>query len=98
MSNAIQAEMGKNEQKIMRGPVSVALVFHLIKPQSAPKKKVIYPIKRPDLDKLVRAAMDALTGTIVMDDSQVTVLIAKKVWETNGPGVHMEIVELVPNG
>lgn len=91
--NALQAEMIKNKTEIFRGPVSVSFNFHLIKPKSAPKKKVIYPIKRPDLDKLIRAGMDALTGTIVIDDSQITYVDARKVWETNGPGVLIVITE-----
>jgi Holliday junction resolvase RusA-like endonuclease len=36
-----------------------------------------YP-KRPDLDKLVRAVLDALTGVCYLDDSQVTRIEAEK--------------------
>ena len=35
---------------------------------------------RPDLDKLVRAVLDALTGIAYADDAQVMSLIARKWW------------------
>jgi crossover junction endodeoxyribonuclease RusA len=39
------------------------------------------PKVAPDLDKLVRAVLDALTGTAYYDDAQVVMIIAKKVYE-----------------
>jgi Holliday junction resolvase RusA-like endonuclease len=41
-----------------------------------------YP-KRPDLDKLIRAVMDALTGTCYLDDSQVVRIRASKSWRSD---------------
>jgi len=38
-----------------------------------------YP-KTPDLDKLVRGVLDALTGVCYVDDSQVTTIECEKVW------------------
>lgn len=35
---------------------------------------------RPDLDKLCRAALDAMTGVVYVDDSQVAILSACKEW------------------
>lgn len=58
----------------MEGPVVVRLEFYLPKPKSAPKR-VIYPVKKPDLDKLVRTVKDAMTRAgVYRDDSQVVVL------------------------
>lgn len=37
-----------------------------------PKKKRVHHVVRPDLDKLLRAVLDSLTGIIYADDSQVT--------------------------
>jgi crossover junction endodeoxyribonuclease RusA len=71
----------------------VELAFMLVKPASAPKKKQTWPVHRPDLDKLVRAVLDALTGSIIIDDSQVVSLVATKEWETNGPGVMVMVQE-----
>src|SRR5437773_12459326 len=53
------------------GPVGIELHFGIPKPKSAPKKRRVWPDKRPDLDKLCRAVFDALTYVIFADDSQV---------------------------
>lgn len=59
-------------------PVHLTVRFYLPRPKSAPKR-VVWPAKRPDLDKLVRAVCDALTAAgIWRDDSQVVTLTASK--------------------
>lgn len=47
---------------------------------NAPK----YMIKTPDLDKLERSILDAMTGIIYEDDSQVADLISKKRYSDEG--------------
>jgi len=64
---------------MLDGPVAVYLVFVLPRPVSLPKK-VHYHTKRPDIDKLARAALDALTGVFFKDDSQVTNLNVGKMY------------------
>ena len=73
-----------------REPVTVALRFGLPRPRghygtgrnagivkpSAP----VWPATKPDVDKLVRAVLDALTGIVWVDDSQVAILSAEKVY------------------
>lgn len=50
-------------------PVTVKMVFYLNKPKS---NKLDKPTnKKADLDKLVRAVNDALTGIIYCDDCQI---------------------------
>jgi crossover junction endodeoxyribonuclease RusA len=92
--SAITTERDRRKISITRGPVTVSLTFFLTKPKSSPKKKVIFPIKRPDLDKLIRAAFDALTGTLIIDDSQIIQVLAAKAWEEKGPGVQIDLEEL----
>lgn len=72
------------------GPVRVEATFYLQRPKahcgtgrnagvvkaSAPA----YPTGRPDVDKLLRALLDALTGTVVEDDAQVVEARARKVY------------------
>ena len=72
-------------------PVSVTLRFTLQKPKSM-SKKVMYPAKRPDLDKLIRSVLDSLTGIFYHDDSQVVKLVAMKNYGSV-PGVGIEIEE-----
>jgi Holliday junction resolvase RusA-like endonuclease len=51
-------------------PVRVAITFVFEKPKTAPKGRT-RPVVKPDIDKLTRACMDALTGVLYDDDSQV---------------------------
>lgn len=60
--------------------VDVWLDFYLPRPKSLPKK-VVHNIKKPDVDKLARAALDALTGVLWKDDSQVVSLIVSKQYQ-----------------
>jgi len=61
------------------GPVSVRLQFVMPRPASAPKRSTPPAIKRPDLDKLIRSVLDALSSAGVWhDDSQVVEVYASK--------------------
>jgi Holliday junction resolvase RusA-like endonuclease len=44
----------------------------------------------PDLDKLVRAILDSLTGVVWRDDAQVVDIVARKVYAET-PGVDIAI-------
>ena len=77
------------------GPVRVDVVFTLPKPKSAPKSR-LHPDRKPDLDKLCRAALDALgqkTGAgVIYDDAQVVGLVAAKNY--GNPGCTLTIASL----
>lgn len=83
----------------LSGPVAVALEFVMKRPASTPKRKTPPAIKRPDVDKLARAALDALSsaGTWA-DDSQVTTLMASKrlaeIGEAPGLHIHVSAIEI----
>jgi len=62
----------------MHQPVAVAVIFRLKRPPSLPRK-VIFHSRKPDLDKLVRATLDALTTCgLLADDGQVCRLSSAK--------------------
>lgn len=42
------------------------------------------PWHKPDIDKLERALLDALTGLVYTDDAQVTTLVVEKTWAAWG--------------
>lgn len=65
------------------GAMDCELTFFLPRAQSAPVRRTL-PIVRPDADKLARAALDAMTGVIWVDDSQVTDLTIKKRYDVTG--------------
>jgi len=77
--------------QIFDGPVSVMLTFHMVKPKSYPKTRVLQHTKKPDIDKLVRSFNDAMTGVIWRDDSQVVNLSAMKKY-SDTPGVDVVIL------
>lgn len=82
------SEWGIVRNRYSDGPFKIEIIFRLDRPKthfrsgrfsdsikiSAPK----YPIVRPDIDKLTRAILDALTGIVYKDDSQVVELDVKK--------------------
>src|SRR5437899_3570967 len=71
------------------GPVGIELHFGIPKPKSAPKRRRVWPDKRPDLDKLCRSVLDSLTYVIFADDSQVVDISATK--DYGAPGVVVEV-------
>lgn len=57
---------------------SVAVLFVLPRPPSVPRHRRIMPTVKPDIDKLLRAINDALTGILWPDDCQVVSAYARK--------------------
>lgn len=78
----------------LEGPLTVKLHFYLQRPKSHPKTKITWPITRPDIDKLARAVLDAITYVCFKDDSQVVVLYVTKTWAEANRGVTVTIEEV----
>lgn len=78
---------------IITDAVTVALSFILPRPKACPKRRTPAAVRRPDIDKLSRAVLDAITSTVIADDSQVVQLIARKRIAELGepPGVRVAI-------
>lgn len=74
------------------GPVSLGLLFVMPRRKGEPKRITPPHTRRPDADKLVRAVLDALTGLVYTDDSQVVEIHARKRTAEIGemPGVTIE--------
>jgi crossover junction endodeoxyribonuclease RusA len=77
------------------GPLTVAITYLLPKPQATTavrRKFPLLPWLRPDLDKLLRATLDALTDAgIWHDDAQVTTLHARKIYAQPGQPIGARI-------
>lgn len=73
-----------HRQALLDGPLAVNITFRLVKPKSSPKRR-LFPDTKPDLDKLVRAVLDAVTDVLIKDDARVCVLHARKVFVVNEP-------------
>jgi Holliday junction resolvase RusA-like endonuclease len=68
------------------GPVVLEVTFTLPKPKGAPKRRRIWPDKKPDLSKLVRSTEDALTEAAVWeDDARVVRTISDKTYPNEHP-------------
>lgn len=80
---------GHTLTQIFNSPVAVGLRFHLPRPKS--RKKAKYPTTRPDVDKLARAAIDALSGVAFKDDNQVVAVQARKVYADGAAKVEIVI-------
>lgn len=81
------------------GPVIVELSFFLKAPQRLFRLTdvAVEPhTKKPDVDKLARAILDAMTGVLYADDSQVISLTVGK-WYSRDPRVEVAVALLDPD-
>ncbi|HUT62221.1 MAG TPA: RusA family crossover junction endodeoxyribonuclease [Phycisphaerae bacterium] len=98
-----------HEGPLLTGPVLLSVKFLLPRPKghygtgkraevlkaSAPQ----YPLKKPDLTKLTRAAEDALTGVLWVDDAQIVSQVVSKRYIDNASiptGADFLVEEFVP--
>jgi crossover junction endodeoxyribonuclease RusA len=70
-------------------PVHVHCYFCFVRPKTL-NKSITQKTTRPDVDKLLRAVLDALTGIVYVDDSQVTAILGTKEFGPE-PGVVIEV-------
>jgi len=70
-------------------PMSITLVFIMPRPKTVKRE---YPSVAPDLDKLIRAALDALTGVAYLDDGQVVEIHAHKIYGSS-PGLEVRLLK-----
>ena len=67
------------------GPLYVSITACYAIPQSWSKKKRSTPPERtakPDLDNIIKSALDAMNGVVYKDDSQVCKIVAEKRYST----------------
>lgn len=81
-------------------PLRVSLYFGMPVPKSTSKKKTMEMVtgyishtKRPDVDNLAKAVIDALNGVAWDDDSQIVQLSVHKDY-TSKPSVYLSISEV----
>lgn len=70
----------------------VDVEFVLSRPPSVPEHRRVHPIVKPDIDKLVRAVNDALTGIMFVDDCQVVSMsVSKDYSDERRPGAYIVV-------
>lgn len=95
-------------RELLDSPVRIVMEFYMPRPKGHYGKKGLrmsappYPTVKPDLDKLERAVLDALTGVVLWDDARVVEIHSKKRWAewspTCQPGLTLTIEPLPVNG
>ena len=77
-------------------PIEIEVIFYLERPATVSVAKRPWPIKPPDLDKLLRGVLDGMTDAGVWDDDgQVVKITAWKVYaDTREPGAFIKISPL----
>jgi Holliday junction resolvase RusA-like endonuclease len=70
-------------------PIQMTLVFIMPRPKTVKRE---FPSVAPDLDKLIRAALDALTGVAYLDDGQVVEIHAHKIYGSS-PGLEIRLLK-----
>ena len=75
----------QNGDKPDAGPLRARIYFGLPIPRSETKAnklqmiaRKVFPTKRPDLDNLAKAVMDALNGVAYSDDCQIVTMLSRK--------------------
>jgi len=92
---ALQAQ-NERPEVVLDGPLWVDIIFYMPRPPSIPKKRV-FPEVKPDLDKLVRATFDSMTGVTYKDDSRVVGMHTSKLYASpeNPPGAIVRVFRLI---
>jgi Holliday junction resolvase RusA-like endonuclease len=86
----------QTHHRLIEAPIRLQLVFTMPRPKSVSKALRAVPTVKPDLDKLTRAVMDAISleryCQVIKDDSLVTDLhAAKRYADHTKPGVSIMI-------
>ena len=86
MASAARFAMQEQHADLLDGPVVVSATFTLPRPKSRPKRDR-WPDRKPDIDKLARGLLDALTGPCIRDDAQVVGLWVEKRYVGDSPAL-----------
>ena len=90
------ADVAQEHAHMLDGAVGVRLTFVMPRTKSLPKSRWKPMVTRPDIDKLARAALDALTGIFYTDDARVTDLHVYKRYASIGGPVGVEVTVWEP--
>jgi len=97
-SHALQ-QLPQHERELLPLGVRVSLFFYLPRPKKHSKRGVFVPhCVAPDIDKLERAVLDALSGVVYHDDRQVTEVVKGKYYADVDMPAHINVrVEAAPD-
>ncbi|MBV9923193.1 MAG: RusA family crossover junction endodeoxyribonuclease [Pseudonocardia sp.] len=82
--------------------VQLRIEFVMPRPVAMRNKETPPAVKKPDLDKMIRAVCDALKGVVYADDSQVVSMVAFKrtaePGEPTGARIGIDVLTVAPSG
>lgn len=91
-----QAYLEQNGEKL-NGYIVATITAYMQIPKSASKRQaaemaagIIRPAKTPDIDNIVKAALDGLNGLAYEDDKQIVKVVAEK-WYSIKPRLEIEL-------
>ena len=92
------AERPEAERVLLTAGVRLTIAYYLPRPKKFSKRGVfVHHVTKPDLDRLERAILDALTAVAYEDDKQVTEIISGKYYAAVGAPARVDIaVEPAP--
>lgn len=92
----------KHPKDVTDVPLMFELMIYRRIPSSTRKKDkqdmldgVLLPIKKPDVDNVLKGVMDALTGIVWFDDNQVCDVICRKRY-SNNPRIEFKVYDITP--
>ena len=94
-NDVLTAYMQSNKGIKLNGPIYARISAYFDMPKSTPKYKragMEWYDKKPDVDNVVKAVLDALNGIAYDDDKQVVYLVIRKKYGT--PRVEVSMGEL----
>jgi len=75
--------------ELLDEPLELSVIFYLPRPKTATRE---FPAVMPDLDKLIRAVGDSLSGLVYVDDSRIIAISAQKRYaDDRGPGALIRV-------
>jgi crossover junction endodeoxyribonuclease RusA len=75
--------------ELLDEPLELSVIFYLPRPKSVSRE---FPAVMPDVDKLLRAVFDSLSGVIYLDDSRIIRATAQKLYaDHRGPGAVIRV-------
>ena len=99
IASAARLQMFPHEP--LETPVAVFLMIHVGVPASYSKKRRTacltreeWPTKKPDIDNVAKAFLDAMNGIVYKDDTQVISLHVNKTYSID-PHVHITVSEVL---
>lgn len=85
-------------------PVTLRIVARFLPPKSVSKKRrrdmlegKELPLKKPDMDNIVKVVADALNGVAYHDDTQIALIVAKKAYSAI-EGLDISVEEYADEG